>query len=64
MTFLARYPGKCGACDERFSEGDPIRFKDNEYVHDDCTPKLEVATMPPCPECFTVPSVTGRCMCP
>ena len=38
-AFLARYAGRCGSCDERFHEGDPIRFDANSvtnFVHDDC----------------------------
>jgi hypothetical protein len=35
--FDAKYPGRCNECDERFAEGDEIRFNDDdEIVGEDC----------------------------
>lgn len=36
MAFLARYPGVCPACDERFEAGEPVRFDADGVVHESC----------------------------
>ena len=39
QTFLAKFPGRCGACGERIHEGDPIRYSAeswSNFIHDDC----------------------------
>lgn len=65
-TFPARYPGRCGACDERIHEGDPIRFSAESatnFVHADCEAAAppERKPQPMCPRCFTELPVTGVC---
>lgn len=55
MSFTARYPGRCPACDERIHEGDLLRFTEGGYtVHDDCD-ALDVKDRPepePCKVCW------------
>ena len=65
-SFPARYNGRCGACDERIHEGDPIRFDGESatnFVHADCAAAAprERKPQPICPECFTELPVTGVC---
>lgn len=54
-TFVARYPGRCPACDERIHVGDPLTFRDGGYtVHEDCE-SIDVQDRPelePCPVCW------------
>lgn len=61
MSFPARYPGRCGTCDERIHEGDPIRMVDNGdgdrfAAHDDCdtvpTTDPLATTNPVCQTCW------------
>lgn len=56
-AFPARYPGRCGACDERIHEGDSIRFdaeSATNFVHDDCTEHepVEPKDHPVCSTCW------------
>jgi hypothetical protein len=57
MSFPARYPGQCPACDERIHEGDQIRFTEGgTTVHDDCD-AVDVKDRPepaPCTTCWLV----------
>jgi hypothetical protein len=59
MTFQARYPGRCAACDERIHEGDDVDYDDDQLVHATCpTPPPDLfsvgSTETVCPQCFTV----------
>lgn len=36
MTFSARYPGRCGACDGRIHVDDQVTYSDDELVHATC----------------------------
>lgn len=36
MTFIARYPGRCGVCQEVIHEGDEVDYLEDEVVHADC----------------------------
>jgi hypothetical protein len=57
-SFPARFAGRCGACDERIHEGDPIRFaaEGGYTIHDDCdaipTTDPLAATHPVCSTCW------------
>lgn len=67
-AFPARFPGRCGACDERIHEGDLIRFSAESatnFIHDDCedAAPVERPTAPPCGKCFMVPAANGECGC-
>lgn len=42
MSFTAKYPGRCAACDERIDEGDRVKYDDDELVHTAC----EVPSLP------------------
>ena len=57
MTFPARFPGRCAACDERIREGDLIRMTDDGAVHGDCStaePERDPLALdhPACPVCW------------
>lgn len=64
MSFAAKYPGRCAACDERINEGDQITYSDDEAVHANC----EVPSLPNprddlskvCRTCFTIHA--GECL--
>jgi hypothetical protein len=36
MSFLAKYDGRCGICEEPFGEGDEVEFVDDELCHAEC----------------------------
>lgn len=60
-TFEAKYPGRCGVCDERINPGDQATFVEDEIAHAACpTP---VALADPCARCFMVPATNGVCGC-
>jgi hypothetical protein len=64
MSFTARYPGRCAACDERIHEGDLVKYDDDELVHTRC----EVPSLPNdrddltrvCRNCYCIH--TGECL--
>lgn len=59
--FEARYPGRCGVCDERINVDDLATFVEDEIAHATCpTP---VALADPCSRCFMVPATNGQCGC-
>jgi hypothetical protein len=60
-TFEARYPGRCGVCDERIRPGDQAMYVDDEIAHAACP--APVALAEPCPRCFMVPATNGACDC-
>lgn len=65
MSFQARYPGRCGSCEERIHVGDSVQYEDDELVHADCpTPAVNQFTVGPreslCASCFTIHA--GECM--
>lgn len=60
-TFEARYPGRCGVCDEGIRPGDDATFVDDEIAHARCPQPVALAA--PCARCFMVPAVNGECGC-
>lgn len=63
MSFLAKYPGVCSACDERFSKDTEVEYdSDGDLVHVDC-PALIHAPREICPSCFVELPVRGKCDC-
>jgi hypothetical protein len=56
-SFLARYPGVCGSCDDRIHEGDEIRMEAGVAIHADCdapsTHERAIAERT-CTRCFLV----------
>ena len=64
MTFQAKYPGRCAACDERIHEGDFVKYEDDELVHTRCdvailpNPRDDLTTV--CRQCFTIHA--GECL--
>ena len=61
MTFEARYPGRCGVCDERIQPGDQATYVDDEIAHATCPQPVALAE--PCDRCFMVPATNGECGC-
>jgi hypothetical protein len=59
--FEARYPGRCGVCDEGFRQGDLVTYVEDEIAHTHCPQPIAVAE--PCGRCFMVPAVNGLCGC-
>lgn len=63
MSFSAKYPGRCGHCDNRIEPGQQVRYEDDELVHDDCvpTPDLDAPRRNEraCMECWTTHA--GEC---
>lgn len=63
MSFAAKFPGVCAACDERFPKDTEIEYdSDGDLVHVDC-PALVRTPRQLCPLCFMELPVTGRCDC-
>lgn len=60
-TFEARYPGRCGVCDERIQPGDQATYVEDEVAHVSCPQPVALAD--PCPRCFMVPAANGSCGC-
>lgn len=59
-TFRARYPGRCGNCDEPIEPGDEVTYVDEDVVHADCdTPEPTGRPTPVCPACH----LTQPCDC-
>lgn len=65
--FAARYPGTCPSCGDRFGVDEPVRYIDDELLHDDCadhaddlTLRAERAELSVCPSCWTVHR--GECL--
>jgi hypothetical protein len=60
-VFAARYPGRCGVCDEPIRVDDMATFVDDEIAHVSCP---QPTVLPdPCQRCFMVPAVNGDCGC-
>lgn len=57
MSFEAKYPGVCSACEERINVGDEVAWaygEDNEHVviHDECHALPERKAAVVCTTCF------------
>ena len=63
MSFQAKYPGRCTACDERIHEGDLVTYDDDQIIHATC----DVPSLPHqrddltqvCRHCWTIHA--GKC---
>ncbi|PQM45688.1 hypothetical protein C1Y40_04132 [Mycobacterium talmoniae] len=54
-AFQARFPGRCGRCDNPITVGDHVHYDDDELVHTDCdTDTLPDSTGTACPNCWLV----------
>jgi len=69
MSFRARFPGRCGVCQNTIDEGDSCDYLDDEVVHAKCVfgdlidgGKEQRARVREamCSECFTVHA--GECL--
>ena len=47
MSITARFPSRCGLCDELIYEGDEIEQIDDEWCHSDCVADFKSAVLPP-----------------
>lgn len=63
MSFAAKYPGRCNACDERIEIDDMCAFEDDLIVHADCEEDEPKPPADPCPACWIVPANNGECGC-
>jgi hypothetical protein len=64
VSFLAKYPGVCSACDERFPVNTEVEYDaDNDLVHVDCPALIPAAPRAVCPHCFMELPITGKCSC-
>lgn len=66
MTFEAKYPGYCGACDEKIAPGEVCAYSETVVVHEDCAPAIaraERAKRPICARCFMETAANGVCGC-
>lgn len=59
MAIAATMPGLCSAGEDRVRPGEQIVPFEDGWAHVSCASR----TAAPCPVCFTVPSLTGLCMC-
>lgn len=35
-TFAAKYPGRCGICDDKIEKGDECAYDEDEVCHAEC----------------------------
>lgn len=70
-NFVARYPGKCADCGERFEKGAWVRYEEADVVHVDCAresrqpgdlrpPDAERFGSRVCPTCWLTSCDCGR----
>lgn len=64
MTFTAKYPGRCGVCDERIRPGDLCAYAEDVVVHADCPePEATRTARPVCGRCHMETAANGECGC-
>ena len=64
MSFEAKFPGVCAACDERFPAETEVEYdSDHDLVHVDCPALVPARPREICPSCFCEVPATGRCDC-
>lgn len=64
MILRAKFATRCVECGGAIAEGELIDWQPRTVTHPGlaCPEPAElVVERPPCPRCFTVPSVTGAC---
>lgn len=62
MSFEARFPGRCAACEERIAPGEQVRYsEDDELAHNRCEESNESHAAPivVCDRCW----LTKPCDC-
>lgn len=61
----AQYAGHCDECDQPIAVGEHITRPGTglPYVHVQCPDPVGDVERTPCPRCFQIPSVTGKCAC-
>lgn len=63
-AYAARYRGRCPACEEVITPGDPCVYDEGELVHADCesaTPERTARQV--CDACWTEITPSGACDC-
>ena len=64
MSFEAKYPGFCDACESPIETGQIIAStREKSYVHVICPDVEPVDVMGICPKCFMTRAVNGSCGC-
>lgn len=64
MSFSAKYPGHCHACDEPIKVMQECTYNAaDEVVHVICPEAVPGKARPACPHCFCEIPPTGRCDC-
>lgn len=61
MSFVAKYDGRCGSCDEAINAGDTVKYVEDVVCHHDCKDaEPEVLDRSKvCQSCWCV----GKCDC-
>lgn len=59
MSFEAKYPGRCGICDNRIDVGDQCTYSEDEVVHTKCDGPPKNPRDGMCTQCFLVHA--GEC---
>lgn len=62
-VFMAKYPGKCGGCGERFETGRMVGYLEDTLVTEDCHGRAEVAAMSPGEVAVARKSMCSKCFC-
>lgn len=40
-TYPARFEGQCGFCGGTFDEGDPVKYREDRLMHEECADSLD-----------------------
>lgn len=59
----AQFAGECPACGQCYEAGRLITPLPGGWGHYSCPADPLTVDRTPCPQCFQVPSVTGKCAC-
>ncbi|MEB3021286.1 hypothetical protein [[Mycobacterium] crassicus] len=63
MAFIAKFPGRCGICDDPVELGDECDYtEDDELAHVDCinADGIDDSREAVCPDCWTIHA--GECI--
>lgn len=61
--FVAKFPGTCAGCLERFEPGAWVVFDDDDLVHETCPEITEEPKRPVCSICWQEITPSGACGC-
>lgn len=64
LSFIATYPGRCGACGDKVEPGDKCTYEDGSVVHEYCVDKADpdepARNERRCKECYQIHA--GECL--